>query len=71
MTAMPLKSLPASAAPGVRRASLGLRLWHALEAAGHRRAARELRERAARYAATDPGLAAELNAAADHALKAG
>lgn len=69
MIAIPLKTTAVDAlrAPtGSALAQLGSRVWRALETAGQRRAARELRERAAFHAASNPTLAAEFLAAANH-----
>lgn len=68
MIAIPMKTTPFDAASTPSAPALvafGQRLWRALEQIGMRRAERELRERAATYAATSPSMAADLMAAAD------
>jgi hypothetical protein len=67
MTAIPLPATAAAARATPKSFDLtafAQAFWHALEATGQRRAARELQRRAAEYATWNPAVAADLRAAA-------
>lgn len=72
MSAIPFESTAIAARAEPKTSTLvefARAFWQALEATGQRRAAGELRRRAAEYATWNPAVAADLRAAAQRCLR--